>query len=277
VLSDWSAWGPCSKSCLAKSTWEPGSHTRTKSIAKPTVGAGFCPEPHTEMRYETEHCNDFSCPKNIECVSDLDVVILLDGSGSLWYRWGGKALWGRNFDLTKTFSQKLIADSHMAKVDDQGRPSDGLRYGVISFSFNPKVGSPISNDKKKLDEKIKGIKWPMGGTMTGRALLKATQLFPLAVGAGKRLQVIMLVTDGRASNRYWAYQAAKVVRNSGIRLILVPVKGAIRNKADMCSWASRPCSDNMIITPKFPMLVSKIKLYLTTMCPTVEVRGAPGR
>jgi len=107
--------------------------------------------------------------------------------------------------------------------------------------------------------------------MTGRALLKAKELFPLAEGSGKRMQVIMLITDGRASNRYWAYQAAYVVRNSGIRLIIIPVKGALRNKADMCAWASKPCDENMIMTPKFTMLQSKLTLYLTTMCPTVEV------
>jgi hypothetical protein len=211
------------------------------------------------------------CPKDIECVADLDVVLVQDGSGSLWYRWGGKAKWGRNFELSKEFMMHLIADSKMAKVDTEGRPSDGLRYGVVVYSFNPKVISQIEADAKVLDTKIKAMKWPMGGTMTGRALLKAKQLFPMAVGAGKRLQVIVLITDGRASNRYWAYQAAKAVRDSGIRLILVPVKGAMRNQKDMCAWASKPCSENMILTPKWPMLLSKLKLYMTTLCPTVEV------
>ena len=107
--------------------------------------------------------------------------------------------------------------------------------------------------------------------MTGRALLKAKQLFPLAVGSNSRLQVIMLVTDGRASNRYWAFVAARAVRNSGIRLIVIAVKGAMRNKKDMCMWATKPCKDNLILTPKWPMLLSKLKLYLTTMCPTIEV------
>jgi len=271
VLSDWGAWSPCSKSCLGKSTWLPGSQSRTKSIAEPTVGAGFCPEPHTEMRSETQNCNTFMCPKNIECVSDMDVVIIQDGSGSLWYRWGGRKHWGRNFELSKKFMIALVEDSKMAKVDTEGRPSNGLRYGVVLYSFNPRVISQISADKKELDTKIKAMKWPMGGTMTGRALLKAKQLFPMAIGAGKRLQVIVLVTDGRASNRYWAYQAAKTVRDSGIRLILVPVKGAMRNQADMCAWASKPCLENMILTPEWPMLLSKLKLYMTTMCPTVEV------
>merc|ERR1719235_555197 len=277
VLSDWTAWGPCSKSCLAKSTWLPGTQTRSKSIAEPTVGAGFCPEPHTEMRFERQSCNNFPCPKNIECVADLDVVLVQDGSGSLWYRWGGKKMWDRNFELSKKFMLELVDMSKMAKVDSDGRPSDGLRYGVVLYSFNPKVIAQISHDKKVLGEKIKAMKWPMGGTMTGRALLKAKELFPLATGSSKRLQVIVLVTDGRASNRYWAWQAANVVRKSGIRLIVVPVKGAMRNKADMCAWATKPCVENMIITPKWTMLISKLKLYMTSMCPTVEAPEAPGR
>jgi hypothetical protein len=228
------------------------------------------------MRYERQNCNTFICPKGIECVADLDVVLVHDGSGSLWYRWGGKALWDRNFKLSTGLTADLIGESKMAKVDANGRPSDGLRYGIVLYSFNPQVTAQITHDKKDLLDKIKAMKWPMGGTMTGRALLKAKELFPMAQGSGKRLQVIVLVTDGRASNRYWAWQAAKVVRDSGIRLILVPVKGAMRNQAEMCAWASEPCDENMIMTPKFPMLKSKLKLYLTTLCPTVEVKGAPG-
>merc|ERR1719420_1748339 len=168
---------------------------------------------------------------------------------------------------------ELVDMSKMAKVDSDGRPSDGLRYGVVLYSFNPKVIAQISHDKKVLGEKIKAMKWPMGGTMTGRALLKAKELFPLATGAAKRMQVIILITDGRASNRYMAYQAAKQVRQAGIRLIVIPVKGALRNQADMCAWATKPCKENLILTPRFPMLKSKIKLYLTTFCSSVEVPG----
>jgi hypothetical protein len=228
------------------------------------------------MRYETQNCNTFICPKNIECVADLDVVIIQDGSGSLWYPWAGKKHWDRNFELSKKFILQLIKDSRMAKVDTEGRPSGGLRYGVVLYSFTPRVTSQITHDKAKLDTAVKGMSWPMGGTMTGRALLKAKQLFPLALGSAKRMQVIVLVTDGRASNRYWAYRAAWAVRNSGIRLIVVPVKGALRNMGDMCLWATKPCKENIIVTPRWTMLISKLKLYMTTLCPTIEVPGATG-
>jgi hypothetical protein len=199
----------------------------------------------------------------------MDVVLIQDGSGSLWYRWGGRAKWARNFELSKTFMLKLVSMSKIAKENEFGKIGDGLRFGVVLYSFSARVISQITNDKKALDDKIKAMRWPMGGTMTGRALLKAKTLFPLAPGGKTRLQVMILITDGRASNRAWAWAAAKSVRDSGIRLILVPVKGALRNPADMCAWASKPCADNMINTPKWTMLLSKLKLYLTTMCPTV--------
>jgi len=95
VLSDWTAWSPCTKSCKAKYSWEPGMQTRTKGIAEPTVGGGACWEPKTPERWAQQDCNTFKCPKNMECVADMDVVFVQDGSGSLWYPWRGKAHWGR--------------------------------------------------------------------------------------------------------------------------------------------------------------------------------------
>jgi len=246
--------------------------TRTKGVKEPRKGQGKCPEPNTEERYDWTHCNDYICPNNIECVADLDVVIVQDGSGSLWYPWKGKAHWDRNFELSKTFISTLVHQSHLATVDSFENLVGGVRFGVVLYSFSPKVTTQISRDTAGLKKDIKAMKWPMGGTMTGRALLKAKELFPLAPAGGKkRLQVIMLVTDGRASNRWWAYVAAYIVRHAGIRLIVIAVKGAMRNAGDMCAWSTKPCSENMILTPQWPMLISKLKLYMTTMCPTVEV------
>jgi len=247
--------------------------TRTKGIAEPTVGGGACWEPKTPERWEKQDCNTFMCPKNIECVADMDVVFVQDGSGSLWYPYAGKAHWARNFELSKKFMLQMIKDSKLAKVDEFENVGTGSRYGVVVYSFRPKVIVELTHDPAVLKTKVSAMKWPMGGTMTGRALLEAKKLFQ-ANGSSKRIQIIVLITDGRASNRRWAKQGAKVVRDSGIRLMVIPVKNALRVKAEMCGWASRPCRQNMIMTPKWTMLISKMKLYLTSICPTVAVPGA---
>jgi hypothetical protein len=203
----------------------------------------------------------------------MDVVFVQDGSGSLWYPWRGKAFWDRNFELSKSFMLKMVDMSKMAKVDENENVGVGARYGAVSYAFNPKVDAQITEDKAELKTKITAMKWPMGGTMTGKALLEAKKLFQ-KVGSAKRIQVMVLITDGRASNRAWAAQAAKIVRDSGIRLMVVPVKNAVRVQAEMCGWASRPCKQNMIMTPSWEMLISKMKLYMTSICPTVAVPDA---
>merc|ERR1719456_42929 len=139
------------------------------------------------------------------------------------------------------FTEDLVENSAMARMDDKGKPKGGLRYGVILFSWNALTVSQITHDKTALLGKVKGMKWPRGATYTGRALLHANVLFNMG-GTKQRSQVIVLVTDGRATNRRRAMRGAIKVKKMGIRIILVPVKNAIRMKAEMCRWASSPCS-----------------------------------
>jgi len=268
VLADWGGWSPCTKSCKWRSTAKPGSQKRNRGIAVAAKGNGKCPKPLTRERYQHQMCNNFICPKDIKCVADLDVVMVLDGSGSLWYRWGPR---DRNFKLMQSFTKDLIENSEMAKINAKGQPKGGLRYGVILFSWNALTVSQITHDKAALLGKVKGMKWPRGATYTGRALLHANVLFNMG-GTKQRSQVIVLVTDGRATNRWRAMRSAIKVKKNGIRIILVPVKNAIRQKAEMCRWASKPCNENMIVTPSWKMLISKMRWYLTTMCPVVEAK-----
>jgi len=194
------------------------------------------------------------------------VIILVDGSGSLWYRYGPK---DRNWKLSQKFVEDLIGMSKMATMDDVGRAKGGLRYGVVVFSWGALTISPITHKKDELLAKVKAMKWPRGWTMTDKGLLKAKSLFSVG-GTLRRQQIAIVLTDGRASNRWKARKAANEVRGAGIRVILIPVKNGIRMKKEMCRWASKPCNENMIVTPSWKMLVSKLKWYLTTLCPVIE-------
>jgi len=270
VLSDWSPWGTCSQSCKAGRFYTPGMQFRRKHIKVPTRGAGQCPSPNTKERFGWQYCNDFICPADAECVADLDVVVVLDGSGSLWYWRGPKDL---NWKRSLKFTEALIKGSKMATVDSEGKIGHGVRFGIISFAWQPKIISPLSEDKTKLLAEVEKMKWPMGATFTGQALMRALQLFRLG-GGGKRHQVAVLVTDGRASNRQWALQGANYLRSQGVRLMVVPVgRRVMREKAEMCKWASKPCANNMLPTPKWDMLITKIRRYLATLCPVMESPG----
>jgi len=271
VLADWSPWTPCSRSCRVKGFPSSVGHQfRTKSIAEPVKGSGTCPKPHSMPdRFETQECNDFNCPTNIQCTADLDVVVVQDGSGSLWHWPGPRKDYDLNFRRCKEFTKELIDHSEFAEEDDEGKLSHGSRFGYVVYSFDAHTKSQVTTDKDALKAAIDGTKWPMGGTYTHRALYKAADLLKIIVGPKTRIQVILLITDGRATNRAMAQQAATTVKNSGIRLMVIPVKGALRNKAEMCATASTPCEWNMVNTPKFTDLIKNMLIYLTNLCPTV--------
>jgi len=271
VLADWSPWTPCSRSCRVKGFPTSAGHQfRTKGIAEPVKGAGTCPKPHSiPDRFETQTCNDFNCPANIQCVADMDVVVVQDGSGSLWHWPGPRSSWDLNFRRCKDFTKELIEKSDIAEEDGDGVLSSGARWGYVVYSFNAVTKSQVTTDKSAVLSGIDGTAWPMGGTYTHRALYKAQDLLKMTVGPKTRLKVILLITDGRATNRAMAQQAATAVKNSGTRLMVIPIKGALRNKAEMCATASTPCEWNMVNTPKFTDLAKNMLIYLTNLCPTV--------
>merc|ERR1719160_123364 len=271
VLADWGAWTPCSRSCKVKGYPSSIGHQyRTKSIEVPSKGKGKCPKPKSiPDRFEHQTCNNFNCPAKIECAADLDVVVVQDGSGSLWHWPGPRKDYDLNFRRCKEFTKELIDKSQFSEEDADGRLSHGSRYGYVVYSFRAYTKSQITTDKKKLKASIDGSRWPMGGTYTHRALYKAADLLKMAVGPKSRMQVILLITDGRATNRAMAQQAAYSVKKSGMRLMVIPIKGALRNKAEMCRTASSPCAWNMVNTPRFTDLARNFLIYFTNLCPTV--------
>jgi len=271
VLADWSPWTPCSRSCKVKGYPHSAGHQyRTKGIKVPVIGAGKCPRPHSiPHRFQHQRCNNFNCPANIKCVADMDVVVVQDGSGSLWHWPGPRSSWDLNFRRCKEFTKVLIDKSNLAKEDADGVLSSGARFGYVVYSWRAITKSQVTVDGAKLKSAIDATKWPMGGTYTHRALYKAADLLRMTVGPKTRIQVILLITDGRATNRAMSIQAARAVKNSGMRLMVIPIKGALRNKAEMCRTASSPCSWNMVNTPRFTDLARNMLIYLTNLCPTV--------
>merc|ERR1719388_166887 len=77
-VQDWSGWSECCQACGG------GYRARTRAIAAPQVGSGTpCAGPESKFRLQPEICNDEPCPEGLTCGSPLDLVVLLDGSGSV--------------------------------------------------------------------------------------------------------------------------------------------------------------------------------------------------
>merc|ERR1719367_2251197 len=95
-LDDWSAWSFCDMACNG------GMKTKHKKVLVATEGDGECPGPKAWPRYREEGCNDQRCTGDEVCTAMQDLVIALDGSGSVRQD-GFETL--RNFavNLTKSY------------------------------------------------------------------------------------------------------------------------------------------------------------------------------
>jgi hypothetical protein len=77
-LSQWSEWGNCSKACGG------GFHMRTRYATNFAKGLGMCPEEDSPLRLQYKSCTNAACNSTqLKCASKVDVVFLLDVSGSI--------------------------------------------------------------------------------------------------------------------------------------------------------------------------------------------------
>merc|ERR1719465_384606 len=108
-LSDWTKWSTCSKDC------DGGTQKRVKYVVKEPEGAGKCPDKWSLKRLEYKKCNMQRCnvtdaDKPMKCNRTMDVILLIDGSGSL-----GKTGWKAEIKAAQ-FTVDAFADSGKAEM-----------------------------------------------------------------------------------------------------------------------------------------------------------------
>lgn len=274
-LGDWLAWGPCSQQCAA------GFRARQRPVEVPPVGSGSCPDEESTERVEFEMCNPQPCvkPKNVttfKCKAKLDVILLLDGSGSL-----GKYGW----EATK------IASSMFAMAMTGGDAD--VQLGVMLFSgpgtmgaLNKCVGSGPGADSvdmekdcnikwvQRLDKdtpgaasKIERLIWPARTTLTSAALSMAEA--ELAFGRTDAQSIVVVITDGLPMSSIATTAAAESLRQKA-RLMWVAVTQHAPVK-QIKAWASHPTKDNVIDVEDFETLErpSTIDTIIVDMCPHI--------
>merc|ERR1719421_1617962 len=115
---DWSEWSACSKEC------DGGYSVRSKGVIKEAGPQGYCPEWYDEARQQEMYCNMQECPPDLVCEAQLDMLMLLDGSGSVnWY--------GPGFESEREFALKMI---NLLNFGDAG-----AKAGVILFSWEAEL------------------------------------------------------------------------------------------------------------------------------------------
>ncbi|KAL3103537.1 hypothetical protein niasHT_025055 [Heterodera trifolii] len=138
-----------------------------------------------------ENPKDLSCaavaPSPVVRPSPLDVVLLLDGSGSI----SSSIFYGQILHFANELAQNLNISA------------EGTHLAIVQFSNRPKLefGLSSGNDAQTIKYKIDNISYLDGGTNIGEALL-FTLFRVLANGEARANsdRIVVVVTDGVSSD-----------------------------------------------------------------------------
>merc|ERR1719387_1861101 len=150
---------------------------RQKFVKTPAVGAGKCEGRWSKARLEYKECNKHRCglpvgATTLQCKEKRDIVLLLDGSGSL-----GQKGWNAELKAAQTFVDAFSgtgAQAEMSVILYSGpRTWGGVRkcfrkYGKVDLEKTCKIKSVthFTSNMKEVKQKIAALTWPRGSTLT---------------------------------------------------------------------------------------------------------------
>jgi len=243
-------------------------------------GEGTCASPTSEQRLEFMHCNEHVCaPKSgdiLKCKSKVDLVMLLDGSGSVtsdgWAKLvetAGKLI--RSFTAGDDGAQ--VAVMSFSGPDSLDKVRECLAEGSsvnMETDCRIKWESHFSSSLDSLAGTVEALSFPGGGSsMTSAALANAEA--ELQNGRSDAQQVVLVITDGTpVSEARVRTQSSRLKQKA--RLIWVPVRFNMQNLESVKAWASWPARDNILAVKSFEHLAEAgtINNIIADACHEVE-------
>merc|ERR1719198_104689 len=210
------------------------------------------------------------------CDEALDVVLLIDGSGSL-----GEKGWAAEIKAATTFVEAFEASgppgqskANMAVVLFSGPPTwsgvykcTGKNDGSVNLETDCKIKTVthFTHDMGAVKTLIKDLKWPEGSTLTSLALMTAKS--EMQLGEKDSTSVVVVITDGRPLSYRNTWLASRSVRKVA-RLLWVPVTEYA--PLQFLKWcATRRWQENIVQVGDFnelqdPSVVTRI---IADICP----------
>lgn len=146
-------------------------------------------------------------PVTAQVTCAVEVMLVLDGSGSIS---------SGDFELMRTFAQRVVANLPLA--------SGGARVGVVEFSGNSRLWSPLTDDSSAVTDALSQMFQSGGGTNIIAGLESGQS--ELQSGNSANSRVIVLLTDGEHSEGGDPLETATRIRNQGTIIIGIAVGAA---------------------------------------------------
>jgi len=244
-----------------------GFQERKKHVLIPTRGFGKCPKADTAFRYENRECNVQKCVGDETCVAEQDLILAIDGSGSLTED---------GFNVLKSFAVNLLSKYHSEYF---GAPA--MKVGVIEFGngvimdtgdVSPAINQqPLTDDFSLVKTALENLPYKKGFTNMAQAFALAEVMYTAAGRKGAQ-SAILVISDGKPS---FAFQTEELVRqldDKGVqRFFLVASEANEEDLQLMKEWASAPWETNFIHVPSVSALQADVGVWsqkaLVTFCP----------
>jgi len=255
-------------------------------VVEKAQGEGHCAGQWSKERLEYKKCNMIVCPMIpkvpvMKCNKRVDIVMLLDGSGSL-----GQKGWDAEMEAAQNFLSAFKPKNGNTKISvilfsgprtwagvkmcmggSSKKKVDIKKCGVKIFNY-------FSRNIKNVRQRILGLEWPQGSTLTSLALATAKAELSFARKSAK--SIVIVFTDGRPMSYRKTETAAMQVRKAA-RLIWVPISGRAP-LAFIKKVATRRWQENVVLAKSYKKLASPTLAnhLLADMCPE-QTRLSPAQ
>merc|ERR1719446_1676154 len=241
-LAKWTPWTPCSMAC------DGGFHEKFRHVAIPTRGKGRCPGEISRFRYQKGQCNTHACKGDEICVANQDLVIAVDGSGSIR---------DTGFKILKSWVAKFLG-----RYETQYWGNDAVKLAIVLFgngvimpdgkSVSPAIiRQPLTFEMDKVKTAVNELPFKKGFTNMAQAFAAAETAFTQGSRRGSQSSVLV-VTDGKPSFNFMTTQMVEQLDDKAVsRYFLIVSEESIDSDAMklMKSWASQPWETNLVHVP----------------------------
>jgi len=252
TLAPWTSWTPCSMAC------DGGFQERFKHVLIPTRGFGKCPKPGSAYRYGDQQCNVHKCTGDELCVAKQDLILAMDGSGSLTEV---------GFGVLKTFALVLLT-----KYNAEYFGADAMKIGVLQFgngviledgvTVSPAINvQPLTTDLALVKSGLENLPYKKGFTNMAQAFALAEVMY---TGAGRKgaQSAILVITDGKPSFSFQTHELVQQLDDKNVqRYFLVVTENGGDDLKKMQGWASSPWETNFIHVPGMDALQADASVW----------------
>lgn len=270
-LAGWTSWSPCSMACGG------GWQDQVKHVLIPIRGNGKCPAEMSADRYNKKQCNTHNCNGDEICIAVQDLVIAVDGSGSIS---------DSGYNYIKSFTRTLIG-----KYKSQYREEARMRIGLVSFGngdlLEDGTVSPavlLSGLTAELGTENGGLlsvvdsemTYHKGFTNMAQAFALSEKVFIMGSNPPRTSRVqqsIVVISDGLPSFAFQTNELVEQLDDKGVMRYFVVVNDNIDDaRLDLIkSWASQPWESNVIHVPGLVQLSADSDMWaqkaISMFCP----------